>query len=814
MRVLQLLLLGLIPSVAFGQWQSIGNVDSVSSDERGVLLHAGKSVVHVTLLAPDVARVRFAPSGVFARDVSWAVTRTEWPSFEVFTSNSQDEARVSSAEFSVRVRKHPLRVMFFDKRGNIINEDHPRKGMAYSSSEVRVWKNRPPDEQYFGFGEKAGSLERSGTHMTMWNSDIPGYAADTDPLYQSIPFFYGVRSGKAYGIFLDNSYWSSFDMGKESRTQYSFGAEDGELDYYFFCGPTPQKVLARFTDLVGRMPLPPRWALGYQQCRWSYAPEAMVRDIARGFRSRSIPCDVIYLDIDYMEGYRIFTWSKTNFPNPSKMIDDLRAQGFRVAVILDPGIKIDSAYHVYQSGLAQDVFLRHPDGNLFIGKVWPGECVFPDFSKQQTRVWWGKNMSALAAIGVRGWWNDMNEPSVFDVPGKTVDLDVVHDDNGQMTPHAKNHNTYGLLMTRATYEGVRSLLPNERPFVLTRATFAGGQRYSAAWTGDNVASWEHLRMAVPMCLNLGISGQPFVGADIGGFIGYPSGELFARWLQLGVFTPLMRAHSVINEKNKEPWEFGEEFTAINRETINLRYRLLPYVYTTMWQASETGIPAMRPMVFSFPTSGLSRNEDQFMFGDWLLVAPVLAENARTREVQLPEGRWYDYWAERQYAGDRRITVDAPLDHIPLLVKAGAILPSQQVMQYVSQSPIDPLTLTVYPAELTATSNYYEDDGTSFKYQRGQYFLRSMNQWVSSRSITVTLSHAEGSYVPPKRSLVVRIIGLAFRPQTLTVDGTMLRKSDARTADLPMRSWTFDTSSGVLTVRIEDNTREMVIQASE
>ena len=816
----------LTTSSLFAQWQTIGNVDSFTTmNGNQISTHSGKSVLHIHFLAADLVRVRLAPHGTFAPDSSWAVVRKEWPPFAASISETETGIRFVTSEMIVEVNKRPLRLSFLDKEAHILNQDDPSRGMAWNvrvqpdlqgtsdsvTTEVRIWKVMPADEHYYGFGEQAGRFNRKFTHTTMWNSDIPAYKADTDPLYQTIPFFYGIKQGNAYGIFFDNSYRSSFDMGKESRGAYSFGAEAGELNYYFFYGPSPKKVLSRFTELVGRMPLPPRWSLGYQQCRWSYAPESRVREIARTFREKKIPCDVIYLDIDYMDGYRIFTWNPKNFPDPNRMIGDLSRDGFKIAVIVDPGIKADTAYRAYRSGLAGDHFLKYPDGKIYIGKVWPGECAFPDFTNSSTRGWWGSQFSDLVGAGVRGWWNDMNEPSVFDVPTKTVDLDVIHNDNGLMTTHAKNHNVYGRQMTRATNDGVKTLLPNERPFVLTRASYAGGHRYSAAWTGDNIASWEHLKMAVPMCLNLSISGQPFVGTDIGGFIGYPSGELFARWLQLGVFTPLMRAHSVINEKNKEPWEYGAEFTEINRETINLRYQLLPYIYNVMYQASVTGNPAMRPLIFDYPQeSDFIWTDTEFMFGDDLLIAPVLSAGATTRQVRLPSGDWFNYWTNTRYEGGRPVTVDAPINRIPIFVKAGAIIPTQQVLQYSDQAPIDPLTLTVYPTDSQFTTPLYEDDGHTFAYEGGSYRKRTINQWNSSVGVTMTISKAEGSYIPPKRRLVLRFIGAEIPPKSVEMNGKILAKLNTGSPENAITGWSYNTGTRQLSVGIEDGVEEMRI----
>ncbi len=627
------------PVCLHAQWQNLGPADSIRNDSpSSITAYSGDAILRVEILSKTAARVRATKGkGRYTPGMSWAVTGS-LPPATVLKTRQGDTIHLKTDGLDVSLLLHPLHLRFADRDGRILNED-AKKGIAWSGKEVRVWKVMPPSERYLGFGEKPGLLDRRETHMTMWNTDIPGYTADTDPLYQTIPFFYGLTENALYGIFFDSPYRSSFDMGKESRSEYSFGAEDGDLTYYFFTGSSPSEILGQFTTLVGTMPLPPKWSLGYQQSRWSYTPESRVREVASRFRSLRIPCDVLYLDIDYMDGYRIFTWNGTAFPEPRKLLGDLSADGFKTVVIVDPGIKVDTAYQAFRSGLAGNHFVRRHDETLFVGNVWPGPCAFPDFSNSAARTWWGKQFGPLLADGVRGWWTDMNEPSVFNTPQKTMPLDNSHRPDSGPAEHAAIHNVYGMLMTRATYDGVRSLAPDRRPFVLTRASYAGGQRYAAAWTGDNVASWEHLKMALTMCLNMSVSGQPFVGADIGGFIGMPTPELFARWLQLGVFTPLMRAHSVINEHNKEPWEYGDRWTAINRATIELRYRLLPYIYTVMEQASRTGSPAMRPVAFAAPHHGTRWTREEYFFGDDLFVAPVLREAQTSRAVTLPEGTW-------------------------------------------------------------------------------------------------------------------------------------------------------------------------------
>jgi alpha-glucosidase len=797
---------------AQSQWSSAGVVDSVGTPvPSSVDLVAGSSRFRIDILADDLVRIRFAPGGSFSPVRSPAVVKQTWSAPTSRMTRTPGMLTLTTKELVVELQLRPLRVVFKNSQGTVLDMDDGSRGMTWDGKEVRSYRSLPQDLLFYGLGEKAGSMIRRDKAYAMWNSDIPAYQADTDPLYQTIPFFYGIRDSLAFGIFFDNPERSSFDFGKESPARYSFGAVGGDLDYYFFYGPSPAKILERFTELVGRMPIPPRWSLGYQQCRWSYAPESRVREIAKTFREKSIPCDMIYLDIDYMEGYRIFTFSQKNFPQPRQLITDLAKEGFKIAVIVDPGIKTDTAYGQYASGLRQNVFLRHADGRLFVGKVWPGECAFPDFTGRSSRLWWGDQFKVLCDAGVRGFWNDMNEPSVFDVTSKTVDADVVHQNDGVRIPHAAEHNVYGMFMTQATYEGVRRVRPDERHFVLTRASYAGGERYSAAWTVDNVSTWEHLQMALSICLSMSISGQPFVGSDIGGFIGMPTGELFTRWLQLGAFTPLMRAHSVINSPDKEPWAFGREYETFNRAAIELRYKMMPYIYTTMANAATTGLPAMRPLVFEDPGNPeVQTEETEFYFGDDLLVAPVLWPGDTTRDLYLPRGDWYDYWTGARLSGGRRVRVDAPLSRIPFFVRSGSVLPTQNLVQYTDQFPLDPLILDVYPGP-SSPSSYYEDDGHTFEYQKGAYLRRSMKQNSSSAHAEVKISPADGSYHPPQRTLVIRFISIDFVPHTVRVNGNELHPSSESSGAI---GWSFDGRTRVLTVRTSDTLLGMNIEATK
>jgi alpha-glucosidase len=788
---------------SISQWQSIGTIVNFEKTTGGIDLASTPAVIKISVIQPDIIRIRMSKDGVFAPDSSWAII-TRGDHAEQFSVEENTQSIIlKTSMLSLEISKSPCRFTFYDAGGNLLNADEPTKGIAWAGSEVAVWKQIQPEELFFGFGEKAGSFQKNGRALTMWNYDIPAYKADTDPLYEAIPFFYGIRRGVGYGIFFDNTYYSFFNMGKEDPRQYSFGATDGELNYYFIYGPKPAEVLAKFSQLIGTSPMPPRWALGYQQCRWSYYPESRVREIASTFRSKNIPCDAIYLDIHYMDGYRCFTWDSTRFPNPKKMTSDLARDGFKIVTIIDPGIKYDSSYWVFDSGMRGDHFVKYPDGKYFTGTVWPGECVFPDFTRDATRTWWGSLYAELLDAGIKGFWNDMNEPSVFDTPNKTFPLNVMHDDRGMRTDHRKNHNIYGMQMVRGTYDGVKDLRPNERPFVLTRANYAGGNRYSAAWTGDNISSWEHLEMAIPMCLNLSLSGQPFVGTDIGGFVGSPNGELYTRWLQFGTFTPLMRTHTELGSKDQEPWSYGPEYEAINRKSIELRYKLLPYLYTQFYTAERRGTPIMRPVFYDFPDDqDLYFTSNEFLFGRDILVAPILWEGATKRDVRLPAGDWYDYWTNEKISGPKYFTTNAPIDRIPIFVRAGAILPTQQVMQYADQTAIDPLTLEIFPSQKSSTL-LYEDDGISFDYRNGKYCLRKIEWSSGDAKSELVMDTPEGSYKPEKRNLVVKIFDWKKKPSRVLAGNKVLVMGST--------GWETDMTNHTLTIHLTDTFKEQWIR---
>ncbi|HET7841085.1 MAG TPA: glycoside hydrolase family 31 protein [Terriglobia bacterium] len=777
---------------------------AASSPQGNSITFTGQQTnVTIMALAPGLIRVRMT-RGKLGPDYSYAVVKTDWPKMAVEFSGGDTERIIRTPELEIHAQLSPFRLAFYDREGRLISKDDPDLGMGWDGPRVRCWKWLPEDEHYFGLGEKGDHLDKRGRAYVNWNTDAYGWDATTEPLYDTIPFFIALRDGRAYGIFFDNTWRSTFDMGLESPDRYSFGADGGELNYYFFYGPDPKKVIERYTDLTGRIPLPARWTLGYHQSRYSYYPDKQVRFIADNFRERNIPCDALFLDIHYMNGYRLFTWDKSRFPDPRGLLSDLRREGFRVVTIIDPGVKVDPDYPVYQAGLAGDDFVKMPDGKIFTGKVWPGLSAWPDFTWDRVRDWWGSLHKGLIDDGVAGFWDDMNEPSVFEVPSKTMPLDAVFYDNGLHSPQAKVHNIYGMEMSLATREGLLKFKPNERPLVITRDTYAGGQRYAAVWTGDNSSTWDHLRLSLPEIMNMGISGLTQVGADIGGFVGSPSPELFTRWLEAGVFYPYCRTHTASGTRNQEPWSYGNREEDINRSVIELRYRLMPYLYNAFHEASETGMPVMRALLLEYPSDpNAVSQEGEFLFGDDLLVAPVVKDGEHEQDVYLPAGVWYDFWTGRRYTGRAGVTVEAPLSHVPIFVRGGAIIPMQQVVQYADQAPINPLTFDIYP-EQSSSREYYEDDGLSFDYQKGKFLRENLRVTASSRTLEIQLSAREGAYIPTPRSLEFEVHAQRELPDSVEVNGRSLGNNlTPQVLANSSQGWSFDPNMNIVWIRVPD-----------
>lgn len=619
----------------------------------------------------------------------------------------------------------------------------------------------------YGTGEVAGPLLRNGRVITCWNTDAYGYTANNASLYQSHPWVLAVRKdGTAFGILADTTWRCEIDLTKD----ISFRGEGSPYGVYVIEGASPQEVVKGLASLVGTMPLPPKWAIGYHQCRYSYFPEARVREIAKEFRDRKIPCDVIWFDIDYMNEYRVFTFDSTRFPDPTKLNADLETQGFKSIWMIDPGIKVDPGYSVYDDGTAKDMWVRNAKGEVYQGEVWPGWCVYPDYTRADVRKWWEGLYVDFMAKGIDGVWNDMNEPAVFNVTSKTMPEDNRHaggawPQGGEGAvlppgPHLQYHNVYGLLMAKGTYEGIQKTNPDVRPFVLTRAGYMGSHRYAATWTGDNSAEWDDVEDSVSMMLNLGLSGQPFSGPDIGGFNGNGTDVMYERWIGFGSLLPFARGHTGKGNINKEPWAYNARVEETARRALQLRYRLMPYYYTLFHEASQTGMPVARPLFFADPKDLALRSEDDaFLLGSDVLVVPTLTPS-NDRVPVMPRGSW----REVDLVG-RADNVNIPR----LYVRGGAIVPVGPVIEYVNQKTNEPLTLIVsLDANGQARGSMYEDAGDGYGYQAGDYLLTNYIAQGDGKRVMVSVERAMGDRAASNQP--VRVMVLRDGRAPVTVDG--------------------------------------------
>ena len=779
-----------LPGVAQAQRQEQAQTAAapatLTAAHDGIEIRQGAAVTRITALTDDIVRIRIAADGRFPEDASWAVAPATRKQRVAVTATPDG---FSTKTMRVAINAASGRMTITDMAGKVITAD-AADPVRINGRRFELRKAMPLSEHYFGLGDKTGPMDRRGGTFVDWNTDAFGFLPSTDPIYKSIPFFIGTGgAGGSYGIFLDNTYRAAFDFGHREEDVVAFGAPGGPIDYYVINGPSLADVTRRFTDLTGKAPLTPLWALGYQQSRYSYMSADEVRSVAARLRAEKIPADVMWLDIDYQDRNRPFTVNKETFPDLKGLVADLGKDGFRTITITDLHVAkvADEGYAPYDSGVARDAFVKNPDGSTYVAPVWPGPSVFPDFTLARVRDWWGGLFKQQIADGIAGAWNDMNEPAIFETPTKTMPLDTRHridsDDFAARTAdHREIHNVYGMENTRATYDGLRKIAPDERAFVMTRASYAGGQRYAVTWTGDNNATWDHLKLSIHQIINLGLSGFSYSGADVSGFSGGPSADLLTRWFEIGAFYPIFRDHSAKGTPRVEPWVDGPAHLAIRRNFINERYRLMPYLYALTDQNARTGDPVMRPVFYDYPSAlNASCNQSMtFTLGKALLVAPPPSpESPQTYDVCLPAGGWYDYWTGARagtpqadtggtiqsasqatgaaVARGDTVSETPRLDYLPVFVRAGTILPRQALVQSTAETPAGPLMLDVYMGDDCA-GTLYADDGHSMAYTRGGYLRQAVTCTVTPTGLEIAFARREGRFTPWWKQIAVTVHG--------------------------------------------------------
>ena len=790
-----------------------GNCVSYTQDGRCVnfTLNDG-SAIQLRLCSPSVIRIWNSPDGKFERgNASFAVVNEDLQDIGDLIVNEQNACyEIFTEKLRIRVNKAPFSLQIFDKYQKLLFSDHADKGHVSEGKRKVEYKTLRRDEHFFGLGEKTGKLDRRGETYKMWNSDKPCYSTVEDPLYKSIPFF---MSSYRYGIFLDNTYKTEFKFGTESRDYYSFEAPDGEMIYYFIFGKDYKEIMTQYIGLTGKPIMPPRWALGFAQCRGLLTREDLTYEIARGYRERGIPCDIIYQDIGWTQHLQDFNWRKGNYKNPRKMLADLDSMGFKVILSQDPVISQGNKAQWAEAD-SLGYFVKDVTTGKSYDMPWPwgGNCGVVDFTIPEVADWWGAYQQKPLDDGAAGFWTDMGEPawSNEESPERLV---MKH----HLGMHDEIHNVYGLTWDKVVKEQFEKRNPDKRVFQMTRAAYAGLQRYTFGWTGDSgcaddvTKGWAQMAGQIPVLLSAGLGVIPFTTTDISGYCGeiddYPAmAELFTRWIQLGAFNPLSRIHHEGNNA-VEPWLFGEEAERNAKAAIELKYSLLPYIYTYAREAHELGLPIMRPMVMEFPMDTETYSLDtQFMFGEEMLVAPVVKKSARSRNLYLPEGTWIDYNDKKsEFSGEQWMTVDAPLSKIPIFVRKGSIIPRMPVMNYTREKETYPVTFEVFPAIEGESADFclYEDDGEDLGYLRGEFLRTPVSCHTSTEGYEIKIGERDGSgyKIAGEREFIFRIYTDAL-PKAVTIDGVKAKKN---------KIWSADKKAGECTLHIADDGKKHTIK---
>jgi alpha-glucosidase len=760
----------LFTSFLYAQINTAGKILTYQRSANGISGELSNGIFKIDVYNASIIRVRVKQNGAF-RDFSYALADTALPLFTEWSiSEKESIIYLETNTIKIQVEKAPhFRVTFRNNDGVIINQDVA--GMGFGTSFIgersTLYKVLQPGERFVGLGEVLGNLDKRGSGFTLNNTDTYKYGDPRLSMYTSIPFYIGMHTQVMYGLFYHNTYKTFFNFGLSTPGFSSITADGGDVDYFFIHDADMAGILKHYTALTGRMPLPPKWSIGYHQSRCSYYPQQQVELLAENFRKKELPIDCIVLDADYLFEYEPFRINTQRFPDLRSMATRLKKMGIELTASVNPGIKIDTTYAAYHDGLKQDVFIKYADGSKFTSDIWPNTNHFPDFTKPASRAWWRDQMKFLPEHGVHGYWNDMNEPAVG---GSYLPDNLLFDFDGRKATSLEAKNLYGFLMARSSYEAAVKYGGNRRPFVLTRSGFAGVQRYAAVWTGDNTAKDEHLLGGALLNTQMGLSGVPFVGDDIGGYIGPASKELFTRWMQVGMFSPFARNHKEAWSHANEPWAFGEETEAIARAFMKFRYRLMPYLYSAFYEAAQTGMPIARSLCMYFPFDEKVYHplyQYQFMCGPALLVVPV-SSSEKMKSFYLPAGNWYNLYTDEKMEGARELQTQVPMHQIPLFVKESSMIPMQTDVLSANEKPSDTLRLHVYYGGLKNEYTWYEDDGETMDYQQGMFMQRKII--FDPAAQTISMEAATGKRVSHIRFIEFVLHGFPDAMRTFSVNG--------------------------------------------
>ncbi|MBL0156902.1 MAG: glycoside hydrolase family 31 protein [Bryobacterales bacterium] len=778
-----------------------GNVTGAKPLPGGIELTLDSGgLARVDVLRPGMIRFRFSPSGKLQNYRTGAVILNDEPNLGTLVTEADESIIVRTSAAVITIRKKPFQVEVNRRDGSLVlADDQAGTGWDDSTGLVFTRKVAPQGESYFGLGARGGPIDRRGRVIVMHNVDRNAYTEFTDPLYISIPFFYGVRDGRAWGLFLDNPADPYFDLDAAQNGLMTLGAAKGELDYYVFVGPEPWTVSAAYSELTGPTPLPPLWALGFHQSRYGYKSQDEFISVAQRLRRERFPCDILWFDIDYMDRQQDFTWNAKTFPNPVEMNRSLDQLGFKRINIVEPLIGTSDANWPYLD--ATGLFLRNPDGTSNVSEIWYGDVSFIDFTNPAARFWYKLALSAfMDKYAINGLWQDLNEPAQNFMPT------VLHDNDGQPLSDLEARNTYAFNMAKTSWETMREIRPTTRPWAISRSGYSGIQRYSANWSGDTLSTFDSLRVSLQMTISMGVSGQNFFGHDIGGFLGSPSAELFYRWMQFGSMIPLFRNHATDTSDPRELWSFGPQVAANVRDVINFRYQLLPYLYTAFKDTTDSGLPLVAPLWFYYPADERTFREDtSFLLGRDLLVAPVITEGANARTIYLPKGDdWVNFHANTIIAGGQTVMASAPVGLMPLFVRAGSVIVMGPIRQSVKDNSGSSLTVLAFPGATEGAAEVYEDDGESTDYEKGSFNRTRFEQYQVAGGRVVVVKRVATGFARPARNFSIRFRAMANKPAQVQVNGVGVVEVDQETKlDSIQFGWWYDAQARTLVVRVPD-----------
>lgn len=732
---LKLLFFSIVIGQLFSAQESVGEIVQYHKTAHGLEGNTAKHFFKVSVYNHNTFRIQVS-KGKNIEDFSFALVDEKIPDFSDFKIlDYGNSISVSTKEITAEIQKKPyFKITYKNAKGEVINEDLDGKalGTTFQGDKVTVYKKHF-GERFVGMGESLGNLDRNKTIVTTWNTDFYKYDDPRIPMYISVPFYIGILKDKIYGIYYDNSFKGTFNFGASNKRFMSVSFDGGDMDYFFIHNNSVAGVIENYTSITGRMPLPPKWSIGYQQSRCNYYNEDQVNFIANTFRKKKIPLDGIVLDADYLVEYEPFRIDTKKFPDMKKMASELKSKGIELTASVNPGIKIDPTYDAYNDGINNDIFLKYQDGEKYITDIYPNTNYFPDFTYPKARQWWADQMKIYQDVGINGYWNDMNEPAI---DGQMMPDNVVFDYNGRKSNTAESHNLYGFLMARSSFESFKKYGGNKRPFVMTRSAFAGVQRYATVWSGDNQAKDEHILLGVLLNNQMSLSGIPFVGPDLGGYIGDGNKELYRRWVEVGVFSPYLRNHREQFAAANEPWSYGEDNELISQSYIGFRYQMMPYLYSKFYETSKNGMPISKALCVDYPLDSKIYDvnyQHQFFFGDAFLIAPVMGKD-KQKKVYFPEGKFYNIFTDEKIEGNQEKLIELDPYHLPIFVKESSIIPLQNVTQSTKEKPNDTLQLHIYNGGKINTFSYYEDDGETLNYEKGDFYKRNIEFDPQKRSI--------------------------------------------------------------------------------